>query len=118
MLEKCWFSASIRLVKLPVRSILGTNLDYLNQLCDEWNSDFNGLAYDERQRLYHEMCITNADKIVDGFNIKRCNKPGGEWIVTSNRNPVSSTKKEMAQAYPKTTTDEESAAEGVRQAIF
>ena len=61
--------------------------------------------------MYRTLCLTHSEKVVEGFIIKHCNKPGGEWIIRSNRNPVSSTKKEMSQPYP-ATTDTEAEPEG------
>ena len=81
------------------------------RLCAEFNSDFNGLSVEERDKLYRDLCLTNSEKIVEGFDIKHCNKPGGEWIIRSNRNPISSTKKELSQPYPATTTEAESEVE-------
>ena len=61
--------------------------------------------------MYHDLCCMNSEKIVAGFYIKHCNKVGGEWIIRSNRNPISSSKKELAQPYPASTTEVETDVE-------
>ena len=93
----------------------GCDPSYISQLCQEYNSDFNGLAVEPRDKLYRDLCLTTADKVVEGFTIKHCNKPGGEWIIRCNRNPVSSSRKEMNMPYPKSTSEPESDVE--KQAV-
>ncbi len=105
MLVYCWFHAGLMFV-------LGCDPKYLSTLCAEFNADFNGLSFEERDRLYRELCLTHSEKVVEGFDIKFCNKPGGEWIIRCNRNPISSTKKELAKPYPQSTTEAESETEG------
>ena len=91
----------------------GCDPQYLSRLCSELNADFNGLMFEERDKMYRELCVTHADKVVEGYDMKFCNKPGGEWIVRCNRNPISSTKKELSKPYPPSTTEPDS-DEGVQ----